>query len=63
MEDNIVQRGIRRSWMSLQGHRVVMGNAGGARSKFSPNGNANDEEYGIKSGKREAVAGATGRLL
>lgn len=42
--------------------RVIMDNAGGARrSKFSLNGNANDGEYEIKSGKREAAAGATGR--
>jgi hypothetical protein len=37
-----------------------MDNAGGARrSKFSPNGNANDEEYEIKSGKREATPEGT----
>ena len=42
--------------------RVIMDNAGGTRgSKFSPNGNANDEEYEIKSGKREAATGAMGR--
>jgi hypothetical protein len=37
-----------------------MDNTGGARrGKFSPNENANDEEYEIKSGKRGATTGAT----
>ena len=35
-----------------------MDNSGGARrSKFSPDENANDEEYEIKSGQWEAAAG------
>lgn len=41
-----------------------MDNSGGARrSKFSPNENANDEEYEIKSEQWEAAAGTTRTVI